>query len=222
MEELGPFFELATRPADAAATGRWRPMSELVDDPERLRARIEKVAAALAARSGQSATSIDRRVAGSVTQLGLTARIVAPHLAAYALDLPRHDLRLGSLWWQDTLGGPYPLIAPAVSHIAMSILDDPIEPLTLAVHHLARTPLRVLWGNIASAINSAAMAIIATQPPTVERGTLEAVRNLFADPRLAQETSPPGHHFRRHSCCLIYRVAGTRAAICGDCILQTD
>ncbi|HZE16291.1 MAG TPA: (2Fe-2S)-binding protein, partial [Mycobacterium sp.] len=31
-----------------------------------------------------------------------------------------------------------------------------------------------------------------------------------------------GPLFRRRSCCLIYRIANTRTATCGDCILSCD
>ena len=80
-------------------------------DPAGLRERVGLVRGALAARAGCAPSGIELRVAASVTQLGLVARIIAPALAAQTTGHPL-DLRLSGLWWQDTAGGPVPLSVP--------------------------------------------------------------------------------------------------------------
>jgi hypothetical protein len=225
--------------------------------------RIERVRSALTERSGDPGAAADagQRVAASVTQLGLVARVVAPALAAQALGRPL-DLRLGGLWWQDTLGGPLPLSVPApaagspaspadptgpssppgpssptgpsspagppgparpadepIGAPAEALMGEVIAPLTAAVATLAPVSKRVLWGNVASAVNGAASQVARGRPELAAAAWVAAAA-FFRRPELATEPGPPGPSFRRASCCLIYRLAPARTgAICGDCVL---
>jgi hypothetical protein len=204
----------------------WRPLAELAE-PAGLRARIESIRGALAARSGGPADGIELRVAASVTQLGLVARIVAPALAAQTVRQPL-DLRLGGLWWQDVVGGPVPLAVPEPAGVPAgpghpeaiaTLLDEVVTPITAATAALAPLSSRVLWGNVASAVNGAARQI-AVARPELATAAWAAAASFFRDPRLSTEPGPPGPSFRRSSCCLIYRLApGKDGPVCGDCVL---
>jgi hypothetical protein len=186
------------------------------------------VRVALASRAGCAPEGIELRVAASVTQLGLAARLIAPVLAAQA---GRHqlDLRLGGVWWQDTVGGPMPLSVPGPAAAAgadpgsppatATLLDEVITPITVTAAALAPVSPRVLWGNVASAVNGAASQVAMARPELAAAAWATAV-TFFRDPRLRAERNPPGPSFRRSSCCLIYRLArGKNGPVCGDCVL---
>jgi ferric iron reductase protein FhuF len=196
--------------------------------------RIGSVRAALARRGGRRADEIELRVAASVLHLGLVARLIAPALAALA-DQHRLDMRLGELWWQDTLGGPVPLSVPvgddpgrgenrgenrgrSAEQYCHRLVEDVIAPVTSTLAGLVPVSRRVLWGNVASAVNSAARQVTAQRAdPGSPAWTIAAA--FLSSPWLARERQPPGPGFRRSSCCLIYRIAADRAGgICGDCI----
>jgi hypothetical protein len=162
--------------------------------------------------------------------LGLVARLIAPALGAAVLRCPV-DLRPGGLWWQDELGGAMPLSVPAPKAAAPEaavpaerdwaprLLDETIGPVTAAVARLVAVSGRVLWGNVASAVNTAA-AQVARQRPDLAADAWQAAARVLADPRLDGEPCPPGPAFRRSSCCLFYRLApGNPSARCGDCVL---
>lgn len=179
-----------------------------------------------------AAGEIPLRVAASITHLGLAARLIAPALAATASH--RHlDMRLAGLWWQDKLGGPAPLSIPApgdpgpgqrgggdlpAGSACRLLLDDVIAPITAATSDLIPVSARVLWGNVASAVNGAAnqLAVLRTG---LSRQAWAAAAAFFRCPQLSQERQPPGPAFRRSSCCLIYQLAPDQTpSICGDCI----
>ena len=201
--------------------------------------RIGQVRSVLVRRPGDSGAvaEVDQRVAASVTQLGLVARLVAPALATQALGQPL-DLRLGGLWWQDTLGGPLPLSVPPPAgpdtarpggaspmaagpdRLVSQLLAEVIAPLTAAVAALTPVSDRVLWGNVASAVNGAASQLARARPDLAPAAWATAAA-FFRHPRLGTEPGPPGPAFRRSSCCLIYRLEpGPAAAVCGDCVLS--
>ena len=73
-------------------------------------------------------------------------------------------------------------------------------------------------GNVASAANSAAR-LVATARPDRADAAHAAADQILADPRVEDGRLRSGPSFRRRSCCLIYRIAGTTAAACGDCVL---
>jgi len=94
-----------------------------------------------------------------------------------------------------------------------------VEAVTVAIADRYRVSKQVLWGNIGSAANSAARLIAAARPDLT--GTAHAVADsILTDPRIEDGAVRAGPHFRRRSCCLIYRIANDRAATCGDCILK--
>jgi hypothetical protein len=164
-----------------------------------------------------------------VTHLGMVARIIAPALAAQTAGHPL-DLGLSGLWWQDTPGGPVPLSVPEPAAGGASglvpppqtleiLLDEVITPITVAAAALAPVSPRVLWGNVASAVNGAARQVVVARPE-LAAAAWAAATSFFRDPRLGTEPGPPGPSFRRSSCCLIYRLApGQDGPVCGDCVL---
>ena len=100
------------------------------------------------------------------------------------------------------------------------LIDVVIEPITTATFRLARVSGRVLWGNVASAINSA-QARVSVHVPDLARQASAAAVSMSGHQRLARERNPPGPGFRRTSCCLFYRLAPDRPqAVCGDCVLH--
>ena len=58
---------------------------------------------------GRSPDIVELRVAASVTQLGLVARLLAPTIATAVLEVTRAAIVPNEFWWQDQLGGPFPL-----------------------------------------------------------------------------------------------------------------
>jgi hypothetical protein len=159
--------------------------------------------------------------------------VIAPAVAAAVTGHPL-ELPLAGLWWQDTLGGPVPLSVPEPERPPAApgagpgapagpergrVLEEVVAPLTEAVAGLVPVSPRVLWGNVASAVNSAASQVAAGRPGLADRAWAVAAAFL-ASPRLSGEAQPPGLAFRRHSCCLIYKIApGSVGGVCGDCVL---
>jgi len=199
--------------------------------------------------AGRVPGDVELRVAASVTQLGMVARLIAPALAAQAAG---HQLALplAGVWWQDVVGGPVPLSvpappaglaasagqsasappsagatqAPSAGHPPdplVTLLEEVITPITAVTAGLAPVSPRVLWGNVASAINGAASQVARARPDLATNAWATAAA-VFQYPRLSTEPGPPGPSFRRSSCCLIYRLAPASrgGAYCGDCVLR--
>jgi hypothetical protein len=233
LAALGPFFAVRSHPPGAGPVAPWRPLRELADRTEPILSRIGSVRAALARRSGRPVDEIELRVAASVTHLGLVARLIAPALAASASQR-RLDMRLDGLWWQDELGGPVPLSVPdrgypaagegesqarVSAHDGSRLVDNVIAPITSTMAGLVPVSRRVLWGNVASAVNSAAQQVAAHRAELAGPAGTAAVA-FFRSPWLSEERQPPGPGFQRSSCCLIYKIAPDRAqGVCADCVL---
>jgi hypothetical protein len=102
---LGPYFAVDL---DLSGPG-WIPLQQLVDDPAVVRERVEHVRASLAMRCGVPVDDIDARASASIHQLALAARLVAPSLAAAAMDGVLPEFGLADVWWQRVDGGPVPI-----------------------------------------------------------------------------------------------------------------
>lgn len=223
LDELGPFFGIATHTADQRMPPPWMSFAEaLNDDSGVLDGRVSRVRAALAAGTD---IVVESRVAASVTHLGLVARIIAPTIGAHTLGEIRYSQSPTDLWWCDELGGPFPLSmtparppADAVEGRPETGPGDTVTALTTAVGDRFGVSARTLWGNVASAVNSAALLVGAAWPEHAGRAR-ELADQLLADPRIEDGALRAGPEFRRRSCCLIYRVTGDRTAVCGDCVL---
>ncbi|HEX4701375.1 MAG TPA: (2Fe-2S)-binding protein, partial [Pseudonocardiaceae bacterium] len=146
--------------------------------------------------------------------LGLVARLVSPALEVVVRQNAVLDIDLRHTWWQPVLGGPFPLSVadnpfPGAETFASRILDGPVRTLGDAFAALS-VSRRVLWGNVASALNGAA-SILAPARTLVTR--------LLAQPPLADTSTIVDGRFLRRSCCLIYQAA---APLCGDCVLRSS
>ena len=253
LAALGPFFAVAAHPPpvrpDAAPPAPWRVFGELTTDPAVLRDRVDRVRARLAAAGGQPVEAVELRVAASVAQLGLAARLLSPALALAALHGARPCLDPGALRWQPELGGAFPLSLPrpdlgpssdldlspdlgpspdrrtgggpgGAAAWADALLAGPVRELVRAVARLSVAE-QILWGNVASAVDAAARVAGAAVPAQAPR--LRATADLLLDHPLlrAAHTADAGTgRFRRRNCCLIYRAGPGRAGgLCGDCVL---
>jgi len=239
LAALGPYFAVEVHRPGSPLRPPWQSLGELTGSPGALAGRIGEVRERLAAAAGCPAASVEFRVAASIAQLGLCARLLSPALGAAAAGrtLP---VDVGQARWVPALGGPFRLSLPetAVPEAAMpeaampeaavaaeagttatdALLAGPITQIVRAVEAMAVSP-RVLWGNVASAINSAA-AMIAAARPDLAGPAAETAAAMLANPALTGTfQGRPLQGFRRRNCCLIYRLSPERPAYCGDCIL---
>ena len=233
---LGPFFAVESHAAGAAPPPPWLPMADLVGDGAALTDRVRSVRAALAVASSQAPEDVELRVAASVTQLGIAARLISPVLGAAVTFGAVLHLDLEDVWWQPALGGAFPLSIPQqpsldtsaaaagspsaelAAGIGRTLLDGPIAALVTAVLNAFPISTQILWGNVASAVNGAATMI--TQRPELAPQAQAVAAGLLSQPVLSATHAGAGPRFRRRSCCLIYRISPAgRDALCADCVL---
>ena len=227
LAALGPYFAVETHQPGSPVPAPWQPLGELLSSPDALAARIEQVRERLAAAAGRPASGVEFRVAASVAQLGLCARLLSPALGAaasgraLAVDIARAR-------WIPSLGGPFRLSLPQTAFRpaagtgtteCLRLLGGPIGQIVRAVESMAVSP-QVLWGNVASAANGAATMIAAVRPDLAPAAA-GAAEAILGYPALAGTyLGRPGTGFRRRNCCLIYRISPSGTArYCGDCVL---
>lgn len=221
LRPLGGFFVLRVtgeplRPSATPAQTYARPA--LPEDQDPLDFRVRKVGRALRAP--------EPRVAASVAQQGLAARLWSVALGCAALydAVPDLDPRLlrwdpdGSapddLWLTEVR--PRPADAATVADI---VLHGHLEPLNAALRSRYRVADGLLRGNAGSALTGAARQL--DQWARAHGRTDVAARSraltaeLLAHPLLAGTGTLTAAGFRRRSCCLYYRVPG--GGVCGDC-----
>ncbi|MBQ1094467.1 (2Fe-2S)-binding protein [Streptomyces sp. B93] len=225
LRPLGAYFVLRTV-ADLAHAPRPGPVplaeaygattSDVYRD--RLGFRVRKVARALSAP--------EERIAASVAQLGLAARLWSVALGSAAVYGRIPDLGPRLLGWDPDASAPddlwltevRPLPGDAAT-VAAAVLDAHLEPLAAAVRSRHRVAAGLLWGNAASALTGAARRLDrwarAEGRPDVAARSGALTRRLLTDPRLAGTGTLTGTAFRRRSCCLYYRLPG--GGLCGDC-----
>lgn len=228
LAALGPFF--ATSVHDRALGRPWSSVADTLSDGHSLTSRIEQVRGALAA--SRSGPAIEARVAASVTQFGLTARLVSPALGLAVLGLGRPVLDASDIYWQPGRGGAFPLSLRA--HMTDGgppteapswfddVLEGPVSAVVAATTAEVAVARAVLWGNVASALDTAARLIGSARPDLARRAAAVA-GSALAHPLLrdAHQLSATGS--RRRSCCLMYRVTGPRRRpriLCADCVLE--
>ena len=227
---LGPFFAVETHRLGEAAPAPWQPLGTLLGSATTLAERIDAVRDSLAAAAGCPASRIERRVAASVAQLGIAARLISPVLGSAVLDLPL-GIDVAQARWVPALGGPFRLSLAVPAGPARPGSCRPtgaLVPLNDLLAGPARAlvdltaPLvsrRVLWGNVGSAINGAAV-MISTSQPQLHRRAIRVSAAALRFPELAHGyRGQPTAGFQRKSCCLIYRLPGNQR-YCGDCILN--
>jgi hypothetical protein len=198
----------------------------LLDGSETLEQRYRQVRSALAATADVAADHVEFRVAASVGQLGLVARLFCPAFGAALLDC-RLDLSLAR--WQPVVGGVIPLLLPRSAvhpDSGTRLIPSLDEEIRLLVERTAAMSVSaiVLWGNVASVVAGAVRTVAAARPDLAARAT-DLGAEILSQPNLVDTfLGSPGQEFRRRSCCLIYRVtpatvARSDRAYCGDCIL---
>jgi hypothetical protein len=203
---LGPFFRLELQPAGSG----WQPAEHFCRDG---------LASALISTADQLGTG-ETRVAASILQLGLAARLWSPLLGAGLMHGVIPDLsalqvmsgppvRMGlaevSGWQARSVAELAQLIAPAVSaRLGAFAAALPV-----------RLPAGLLRGNSGSAM-AGALGVIARERPDLADGAEALGRELIGTTELAGTGEfTAGLAFRRRSCCLYYRVPG--GGLCGDC-----
>lgn len=198
-------------------------MAELLDDPNVPAERVEAVRTYLATAGQVPAESIPLRVAASVTHMGLVARTLSPVFALAVMGRRLPPIGLRDLYWQPTLGSMFALSIPESDPEGCEDDGGLVPPSALELSELMRgfgVSLRVLRGNIASALNGACTALSSADPGAAT--SARAVRDrALAEPVLADtwRITVEGR-FQRRSCCLIYQAAPDRkGALCGDCVL---
>ncbi len=229
LAALGPYFAVEVHRPGSPLRPPWQSFGELTVSPGALAGRIGEVRERLAAAAGCPGAAVEFRVAASIAQLGLCARLLSPALGAAATGrtLP---VDVGQARWVPALGGPFRLSLPeaAVSEAAVAaepgtavtaaLLAGPITQIVRAVEAMAVSPC-VLWGNVASAVNGAA-AMIAAARPDLAAPAAETAAAMLANPALTGTfQGRPLQGFRRRNCCLIYRLSPAAPAYCGDCVL---
>jgi hypothetical protein len=230
LAALGPFFSVHAHLPDERPQLPWLTVGDLTCRPELMRQRIAGVRHALAASAGSQAEQIEVRVAASAAHFGVVARLVSPALAALVFGY-QLSTQPTELWWQNILGGPYPLCVPVPAHrldtgqrsaeaACRKLVSEVIEPVTSMVAEQVPLSFRVLWGNVASAINGASLQIAAKRPAAADAAR-HLAEVIFRTPQLRTERNQPGPGFRRSSCCLIYRLSAEQGKeTCADCVLS--
>ena len=198
LASLGPYFEVTLRPDGEAPAPPWRPMSELVDGGDALRERVDVVRSVLAQRAGLAASGVEARVAASVAQLGLVARLVSPYVGAAVLTGPApQPPSLDDAWWQPLTGGAFPVCLPVrgllgpeatpapetAAALRAGLVDGPVAQLVDAVRQSFDVSTTVLWGNVGSAVNAVAVVAAASRPDLATR-TRDVVRQVLDHPLL--------------------------------------
>jgi hypothetical protein len=221
LRALGGFFVLRTagesiRPLPTLAEAYGGQSSDVYGDS--LNFRVRKVANALRAP--------ETRIAASVAQQGLAARLWSVTLGCAALYGRIPDLDPGLMRWDPdgsapddlwlTEVRPLPADAPSVTD---TVLRAHLEPLGAALRRRHRVAAGLLRGNAGSALAGAARQLDqwarAHGRPDVAARARSLTAELFAHPLLADTGTRTGTAFRRRSCCLYYRVPD--AGVCGDC-----
>ncbi|WP_217240084.1 IucA/IucC family C-terminal-domain containing protein [Streptomyces sp. AC555_RSS877] len=221
LRPLGGFFALHTAGAPHASPPTLaclyeRDSWDVYDDS--MTFRVRKVGAALRAP--------ESRIAASVAQQGLAARLWSVALGCAALygRVPDLDPRL--LHWDPDGSAPDDLWLSAVrplpadaKTLADVVLHAHLQPVTDILHARYRVAEGLLWGNAASALAGAARQLdgwARRHGRTDVAATARArTAELLAHPLLAGAGTLTGTAFRRRSCCLYYRVPA--GGVCGDC-----
>jgi hypothetical protein len=239
LRDLGPYFAIETHPPGDPRRAPWRPLAELTGSPDALRARAHQVRAALARAGGLAPDQVELRVAASVAQLGLAARLIAPAFGVAVLGRGGLGFDATQTWWVPGDGSMFPLSLPADAlpaaarpdaesldtaalalHIEGHWLDGPVQDLVTGFAGLSVSGL-IGWGNVASAVNGAAAMLSRSRPARRDRATALAGALLATPPLAGRHCGVPATAgFHRRSCCLIYRAApDRRGGYCGDCVL---
>ncbi|WP_156722003.1 (2Fe-2S)-binding protein [Streptomyces apocyni] len=213
IASVGGFFALRTEVPPGGAV----PLAQVyAGGAEPLGLRVAKVRAGLRAP--------ETRIAVSVAQLGLAARLWSVALGAAALHDQVPDLDPVRLRWDPDASSPDDLWLDAVRALPVDrlkavVLDAHLASLGAALRREYRVSERLLWGNAGSALAGAARELHRWARregrPDVGARALALATELLSTPELQGTGTLRGTAFRRRSCCLYYRAPG--GGLCGDC-----
>lgn len=216
VSDFGEFFQLQNRDSDLD----WHPLRNLTSAPA-LSEHIVNVESSL---NGTPIANIEPRVVVSTLTLGLFARLVSPTVGAAVLDTKIPALDFETTFFNRALAGPL-LLATTSAETKPNIdttLNDVLFPLA---HHIGETfsvSVRVLRGNVASAVFGALRVVTLVKPSLSDR--VFTLGSALLDGPLSGlgeiTENRQGHQFHRASCCLYYRVPN--AGYCGDCVLVSQ
>ncbi|WP_369395377.1 (2Fe-2S)-binding protein [Streptomyces sp. CG1] len=225
LRPLGGFFVLRTHPGPAGAAGRPDPgrlptLAQTYErvTPDALTTRVAVVA--------QRLGTAEPRVAASIAQQGLAARLWSAALGCAALYGALPDLDPHVLRWDPLAAAPddlfltelRPLPGDAAA-LAATVLHGHLRPLGETLTARFGCAPGLLWGNAGSALAGAARELDrwarAHGRTDVAARAGALTDELLADPLLRTTGTRTGTAFRRRSCCLYYRVPG--GGVCGDC-----
>ncbi|MBM7166976.1 (2Fe-2S)-binding protein [Streptomyces sp. G44] len=220
LRSVGGFFALRPAPAPSGAV----PLVKVYAPPaaaDPLAFRVAKVARRLGAP--------EERIAVSVAQLGLAARLWSVALGSAALYGAVPDLDPALLSWDADGTSPDDLwldgtrtLPGDAGTVRQVVQHGHLAPLADALRTRYRMSAGLLWGNAGSALAGAARELhgwAARQGrEDVGERALALASELFDHPDLRGSGTLDGTAFRRRSCCLYYRCPG--GGVCGDCCFE--
>ncbi|MGW3264293.1 IucA/IucC family C-terminal-domain containing protein [Streptomyces sp. NPDC001056] len=218
LRPLGPFFALRTTPGTATTLPALAAAYAPKDPGGLLASRVRTVAHRL--------RTPEPRVAASITQQGLAARLWSAALGCAVRYGRLPDLHPSLLRWDITASAPDDLwlteVHPRpgdVAALADAVLHGHLEPLGEALRVRYGIAAGLLWGNAGSALAGAARELErwarAQGRTDLAARTRALTGDLLGHPLLRATGARAGTAFRRRSCCLYYRVPG--GGVCGDC-----
>ncbi|MFJ9929431.1 FhuF 2Fe-2S C-terminal domain-containing protein [Streptomyces misionensis] len=225
LRPLGGFFALRTTPRTKGNSdpARLPTLEEAyapdAPGPDPLAVRVRAV--------GERLRTAEARVAASIGQQGLAARLWSVALGCAALYGRLPDLRPGLLRWDTAAAAPDDLWLTEVREegpgdaaaLADAVLHGHLGPLEKALRDRYGVAAGLLRGNAGSALAGAARELErwarAQGRTDVPTRTRALTAELFDHPLLRPTGTRTATAFRRRSCCLYYRVPG--GGVCGDC-----
>ncbi len=203
---LGPFFVLERDPAPGSTD-----LAALIGDPAVTDAVIDRYAERLA--------TTRRDIAGSLFLQGWASRVASVHAGCLALGGGVPDLGPANLRFHFPDVGPVELTVgdPALRPVAggwRQLVDGHLAPLIGAVDDRSGPGARRLWGNVASALAGALVALGRRgHGIPAEFTPMPAELTDYGD----WITAGAGVRYVRRTCCNLFRVEGY--GVCGDCVI---
>lgn len=223
--DVGGFFVL---PAEPPGPGAYAPLARAY--APRTAAGAPDPGSPLAVRVARVAEGLrtpEYRVAASMVQLGLAARLWSVTLGAAALHGVFPDVSPATLHWDPTRSTPDELwwsgtaTRPGTARELRRVVQDGhLAPLGDALRAAGPVSPRLLWGNAGSALGGAVRELTRWarrhgRADAAERAAALAAA-LLDHPDLAGTLQGPA--LRRRTCCLYYRCPG--GGLCGDCVFD--
>lgn len=206
IASYGGFFAL-TVGGDAAG---WHPVGQSYADG----------CADLVDATARHYRTTDLRIGASLVHLGHAARLWSPVLACaigHGVIPDLEDLHRADDGAQLRLPKPLgePVASPAPDVLYRVVVSGHMRPLAAGLR--VKLAPALLAGNIASALVGAARALLSARPD-LHSAIAETTLSLLDTGVLAGSgvLTGPRLSFRRHSCCLFYRLPG--GSLCGDCV----